>query len=121
MALPSDPDRHRRPQVGIPQYTDSGRPVNGLSNQAQGPVVAVHVGDTGIGVDPSLLKTANGEPGHEPIFDELRRGANVIAAGIPGTGLGPSIVREAVERARRRIWAEPIPSPRSGERAWDRF
>lgn len=65
--------------------------------------VAVTVTDRGMGIDPSLLRPASGEPGQEPIFDAFRRGVNVIAAGIPGTGLGLSIVREIVEQAGGRI------------------
>lgn len=65
--------------------------------------VGIHISDTGIGIDPSLLQSPDGEPGHEPIFDAFRRGANVITAGIPGTGLGLSIVREVVEQAGGRI------------------
>lgn len=65
--------------------------------------VGIHVSDTGIGIDPSLLQSPDGDTGHEPIFDAFRRGANVITAGIPGTGLGLSIVREVVEQAGGRI------------------
>lgn len=65
--------------------------------------VGIHVSDTGVGIDPSLLEPPDGEAGHEPIFDAFRRGANVITAGIPGTGLGLSIVREVVEQAGGRI------------------
>jgi signal transduction histidine kinase len=65
--------------------------------------VSIHVSDTGIGIDPSLLQSSDGEPGHEAVFDAFRRGANAIVAGIPGTGLGLSIVREVVEQAGGRI------------------
>jgi signal transduction histidine kinase len=61
--------------------------------------VLINVTDTGMGVDPNLAVSLDGEPGHEAVFDAFRRGANVIAAGIPGTGLGLSIVREVVEQA----------------------
>jgi len=68
--------------------------------------IGIHVSDTGIGIDASLLQSADGDTGHEPIFDAFRRGANVITAVIPGTGLGLSIVREVVEQAGGRIRLE---------------
>jgi signal transduction histidine kinase len=69
----------------------------------------MHVMDSGIGLDPELLRASNGQPGHELVFDAFRRGANVVAAGIPGTGLGLSIVREVVEQAGGRIWVVSRP------------
>ncbi|MBN2448393.1 MAG: HAMP domain-containing histidine kinase [Phycisphaerae bacterium] len=71
--------------------------------------VAVNVVDTGIGLDPRLLKPANGAPGSEPAFDAFRRGANVISAGISGSGLGLSIVREIVEQASGRLHVNSRP------------
>ena len=68
------------------------------------PMASVHVMDTGIGLDPSLMRSAGEKLGDEPVFDEFRRGKNVIAAGIPGTGLGLSIVREVIEQAGGKIW-----------------
>lgn len=65
--------------------------------------VLVNVTDTGMGIDPSLVDSPDGEPGYATVFDAFRRGPNVIAAGIPGTGLGLSIVREVVEQAGGRI------------------
>jgi len=65
--------------------------------------VLINVTDTGMGIDPNLVRPANGETGSEAVFDAFRRGANAIAAGIPGTGLGLSIVREIVEQAGARI------------------
>lgn len=61
--------------------------------------VLVNVTDSGMGIDPNLVQSSNGETAYEPAFDAFRRGANVIEAGIPGTGLGLSIVREVVEQA----------------------
>ena len=66
-------------------------------------VVVINVTDTGMGIDPALLRPADGEVGHEAVFDSFRRGGNVTAAGIPGTGLGLSIVREVVEQVGGRI------------------
>jgi len=71
--------------------------------------VLVNVTDTGMGIDPGLVSSPDGEPGHEAVFDAFRRGPNVIAAGIPGTGLGLSIVREVVEQAGGRIVVSSCP------------
>jgi signal transduction histidine kinase len=76
---------------------------------AQPTAVSIHVSDTGVGLDPGMFKSAGRVLGEEPIFDAFRRGANVIAAGIPGTGLGLSIVREVVEQAGGRIWVMSRP------------
>lgn len=83
-----------RVRVMVTSKQEDGRPAS----------VGIHVSDTGMGIDPSLLRSADGEPAHGAVFDAFRRGANVIAAGIPGTGLGLSIVREVVEQAGGRIW-----------------
>ena len=71
-----------------------GRPVS----------VEIHVSDTGIGLDPHLLRSEGRTLGEEPVFEPFRRGPNVLAAGIPGTGLGLTIVREVVEQAGGKIW-----------------
>ena len=76
-----------------------------MPERCDGALVAVliNVTDTGMGIDPSLVESPDGEPGHATVFDAFRRGPNVIVAGIPGTGLGLSIVREVVEQAGGRI------------------
>ena len=66
--------------------------------------VSVHVSDTGMGLDPALMRSGGKVLGDVPIFEAFRRGSNVIAASIPGSGLGLSIVREVVERAGGHIW-----------------
>jgi signal transduction histidine kinase len=71
--------------------------------------VAIHVSDTGLGLDPTLLRSAGRLLGDDPIFEAFRRGPNVVAAGIPGTGLGLSIVREVVEQAGGHIWVMSRP------------
>jgi signal transduction histidine kinase len=71
--------------------------------------VAINVTDTGIGIDPGLLTPVAGEPGQIPVFDAFRRGSNAIVAGIPGSGLGLSIVREVVEQAGGRIMVSSRP------------
>ncbi|HPD31836.1 MAG TPA: HAMP domain-containing sensor histidine kinase [Phycisphaerae bacterium] len=71
--------------------------------------VLVNVTDTGMGIDPHLAVSPDGEPGHEAVFDAFRRGGNVVAAGIPGTGLGLSIVREVVEQAGGQIVVSSCP------------
>jgi signal transduction histidine kinase len=68
----------------------------------QPPTLGIHVSDTGIGIDPKLLRADS--LGQEPVFEAFSRGPNAIAAGLPGTGLGLSIVREVVEQAGGRIW-----------------
>jgi len=71
--------------------------------------VLINVTDTGMGIDPSLVRSPDGQPGHEPIFDAFRRGSNAVTAGIPGTGLGLSIVREVVEQAGGRLLVSSCP------------
>ena len=66
-------------------------------------VLTINIADTGIGLDPGLLVSADGEPGNAPVFDAFRRGNNAAEAGIPGTGLGLSIVQEVVEQVGGRI------------------
>ena len=68
------------------------------------------VTDTGIGINPELLVSNDGESGTAPVFDAFRRGNNAITAGIPGTGLGLSIVREIVEQAGGKIRVSSIPN-----------
>lgn len=65
--------------------------------------VLINVTDTGIGIDPSLVRCPDGQAGHEPMFDAFRRGPNAVTAGVPGTGLGLSIVREVVEQSGGRL------------------
>ncbi len=75
----------------------------------QARTVSVHVSDTGMGLDPALLRSGGKVLGDAPIFEAFRRGPNVIAARIPGSGLGLSIVREVVEHAGGHIWVMSRP------------
>jgi signal transduction histidine kinase len=72
--------------------------------------VSITVSDTGMGINPELLVSKDGTPGHAPVFDAFRRGNNALTAGIPGTGLGLSIVREIVEQAGGRIRVSSSPN-----------
>lgn len=72
--------------------------------------VLISVSDTGIGINPELLISNDGELGHAPVFDAFRRGNNAITAGIPGSGLGLSIVREVVEQAGGQIHVTTAPN-----------
>jgi signal transduction histidine kinase len=88
-----------RVRVSVTEKKVEGRPVS----------VGIHVSDTGIGLDPRLLRSEGRTLGEEPAFEPFRRGLNVLAAGIPGTGLGLTIVREVVEQAGGRIWVMSRP------------
>lgn len=61
--------------------------------------VYVIVKDTGIGLGESTPSVKDGACAEGSIFDAFRRGNLAIKAGIPGSGLGLSIVREIVEQA----------------------
>jgi len=56
--------------------------------------VSLRVKDTGMGIAEESL---------DNIFDPFRRGNEALAANIPGSGLGLTIVREVVEQARGHI------------------
>lgn len=64
--------------------------------------VYVVVRDTGIGIEAKVLPGKD-DAGNATIFDAFRRGNNALSAGIPGTGMGLSIVREVVEQAGGRM------------------
>jgi len=70
--------------------------------------VYVTVKDTGIGIDPAALPARGGRT-EGSIFDAFRRGNNAIAAGIPGSGLGLSVVREVVEQSNGMITVRSAP------------
>ncbi|HRX84007.1 MAG TPA: HAMP domain-containing sensor histidine kinase [Phycisphaerae bacterium] len=61
--------------------------------------VEIEVTDTGIGIAEVDLGGADARSVRSPIFDAYRRGNGAIEAGIPGSGLGLSIVREVMEQA----------------------
>lgn len=96
------------------KYTRAGGKVTVMLSSEPPPphakTVSISVADTGIGINPELLRSPDGELGHEPVFDAFRRGNNALAAGIPGTGLGLSIVREVVEQAGGRLRVSSRPN-----------
>jgi signal transduction histidine kinase len=61
---------------------------------------SVTVQDTGMGIDPAT---------QQEMFDAYRRGNNALAAGISGSGLGLTIVREVVEQAGGRVTVRSRP------------
>jgi signal transduction histidine kinase len=75
------------------KYTGEGGRAE-LQVERQGPDIVISVTDTGMGIAGKNL---------EEIFEPFCRGPQALAAGIPGTGLGLTIVREIVERAGGRI------------------
>ena len=81
-----------------------------LGANADSREIFVTVSDTGIGINPEILVSEDGTPGHAPVFDAFRRGNNALTAGIPGTGLGLSIVREILEQAGGRIRVSSRPN-----------
>ncbi len=91
-------------QVRVWAHRATGAPV---LRQGEPHRVAIHVADTGIGMEPESLGAPGGAPG--AVFDAFRRGNNALAAGIPGSGLGLAIVRVVVEQAGGRIVARSAP------------
>lgn len=92
-ALAGRPRRPRGPR-GWNAVVDSGQ-----GDGQAGAFVYVIVRDTGIGIsEPALTRATAGVP-DGTIFDAFRRGHTAISAGIPGSGLGLSIVREVVQQA----------------------
>ncbi len=64
-----------------------------------GEYIVVTVEDTGIGIDDAELSDADPAARQGSVFDAYRRGNAALQAGISGSGLGLSIVREVVEQA----------------------
>jgi signal transduction histidine kinase len=70
------------------KYTPAGGHVN-VTLEQSGDEAVITVADTGMGI-PEV------DVAH--LFEEFYRGSNVKEAGIPGTGLGLTIVKDLVER-----------------------
>jgi signal transduction histidine kinase len=69
-----------------------------LSVETTGDTVAIEVADTGIGIAEVDLGDAHSRDSRSPIFEPYRRGNVALEAGISGSGLGLSIVREVIEQ-----------------------
>ena len=76
---------------------------------ADGDSLVLKVSDTGIGINPEELAGVNKPGGAGSVFDAFKRGSRAISAGIPGSGLGLSIVRAAIERAGGTMHVESEP------------
>lgn len=66
-------------------------------------LIKLDVTDSGIGISEIELGGAEAGTVQGAIFDAYRRGNAAIASGIPGSGLGLSIVREVLEQAQGTI------------------
>lgn len=75
------------------KYTPAGGQVC-LSARQEGEGVRVEIRDNGMGIAGSFM---------DNIFEPFHRGNQVLAANIPGSGLGLTIVREVVDQANGRI------------------
>jgi len=75
------------------KYTPAGGTVT-LAAETQQGLLRLTVRDTGMGIATESL---------EEIFEPYHRGNAALAANIPGTGLGLSVVREVAEQAGGRI------------------
>lgn len=71
--------------------------------------IHVAVADTGIGFGEDVDARGMAATGSGSLFDAFRRGDEALAAGIPGSGLGLTIVRAVVEQAGGYIHVESRP------------
>ena len=81
------------------KYTPSGGHVRVTLSHTHGQA-SLCVADTGMGILPADMPQ---------LFDEFHRGANVKEAGIPGTGLGLTIVKDLVDRYGGRVAIQSQP------------
>lgn len=83
---------------------------NALKYSSEGGRVELHVERWGSGIAVSVADNGTGiaRQNIETIFEPFCRGPLALAAGIPGTGLGLTIVREIAERAGGRIEVESV-------------
>jgi signal transduction histidine kinase len=88
---------------GLPARMLDARSRHGLPPGTAGEWVSIAVADTGMGLDPETLDALRNDSADGTIFDAYRRANNALEAGIPGTGLGLTIVREVAERCGGKI------------------
>ncbi len=72
----------------------------GRAPEAKGGEISISVEDRGPGIDPEDLPR---------IFDPFYRGRNASASGVPGSGLGLSVVQESVSAMGGRVTVQSVP------------
>jgi signal transduction histidine kinase len=80
------------------KYNNSPTPLIHISAKTIGKLCLLEITDNGIGIDPQY---------HDSVFDPLVR--LHTAAEYPGTGLGLTLARKAVQTQGGRIWCESTP------------
>jgi signal transduction histidine kinase len=87
------------PGKSAPASDDLPAPPTPPAHRSIADYVFVLVQDTGIGLGDAAEFLVGGGPVTGSIFDAFRRGEAALAAGIPGAGLGLSIVREVLQQS----------------------
>jgi|CXWL01.1.fsa_nt_gi signal transduction histidine kinase len=91
------------------KYSATAGGIIGLVARPADGGVRIEITDNGMGIASSSL---------ESIFEPFHRGNEALAANIPGSGLGLTIVREIVEQARGRITVNSQPGQGSEFALW---